>query len=146
MFKYLLIGIGMVFMISGCSTSDDAINMGNIDEHLGKENVQYVELREVSEMATAGYIDGFEIIPFHSLIIGEGLLYLPSNYTFRPEHILNEEAIFALFDREKTIYLSCRTGNRTTFMGQALEYLGYEVVNVGGIVDYRGNNRIYPHQ
>lgn len=142
--QFIILGIGLVFMLAACTDTEETINMSNIDEHLGKSDVQYVELREVSEMATAGYIEGFEIIPFHSVIIGTSLLHLPDNYQFHANHILDEEGIYALFDRDKTIFLSCRTGNRTSFMAAALEHLGYEVVNVGGIVDYRGINRVYP--
>ena len=120
------------------------MTMDNIDNHLNRDDVQYVELREWTEIIENGMIEGFDVIPFYTTFVNPGYLSFPQDGRFHPSNIHNEAAIRAHFDADKTIYLVCRTGNRTGFMHGVLTHLGYDVVDVGGIVDYRGDNLIYP--
>ncbi len=133
----------MVFTITAC-TEGAVPTLDTIDHHLHRDDVQYVELREWVEVAEHGMIDGFEVIPFYGVIVDSGYLMIPRDGRFHPSNIVNESAIRNLFDADKTIYLICRTGNRTTFMTEVLTHLGYDVVNLGGIVDYHGDNLIFP--
>ncbi len=141
MIKYLVF-ISLTIILAACNRSM-SVTMANIDDYLDNPDVQYVDLRESEEITTSGTIRGFSLIPFHSELVGDGIIHVPSDGQFRPSSILDEAALSARFDDTKTIYLICRTGSRTTFVYDALTHLGYDVINVGGIVDYSGTNRVF---
>ncbi len=133
----------MALLLTAC-TGGEPVTMDTIDNHLNRDDVQYVELREAFEIAELGMIEGFDMIPFYTEFVNPGHLTFPPDGQFHVSHIHDEAAIRAYFDADKTIYLVCRRGNRTRFMHDVLVHLGYDVVDVGGIEDYHGDNLIYP--
>ena len=50
------------------STITTPIYAANLDKYLFRDDVQYVDLRELDLIINDGYIAGFQFIPFHSLI------------------------------------------------------------------------------
>ena len=142
--KILLILITASFLILLSACSSNPVTMKNIDQHLNQENVIYIDLRSFNEVAEFGYIEGFTILPFYEVLEVQGILVRSNGWNFHPNDIWRPETLRSLFDETKTIYIMCRTGNRSQYVVAALEHLGYEnVYNIGGIVDYRGSNLVF---
>ena len=54
-----------------------------------------------------------------------------------PNEMIDETIIQQLPDKKQTIYVYCRSGNRSKQASQKLVDLGYEhVIEIGGIIDY----------
>jgi rhodanese-related sulfurtransferase len=128
----------------GLPALPDVVDMTNIDEHLDREDVQYVDLRNFEDKMKSGYIAGFEFIPFFDYMeFSDVLVRTDGNWEFDADDINNEAALRGLFDEDKTIFLMCGSGTRAGFVKAALESLGYEnVYNVGGIGTYEGTNKV----
>ena len=133
----------LVLTLMAC---DSSVTMKNIDANLGKPGVTYIDLRSWDEVRQLGYVRGFEIIPFYERLESENILVrVGESWTFHPNAIVDEAALRALFDASTTLYIMCRTGNRSGFVVAALRHLGYsDVHNIGGIVDYQGSERVFP--
>ncbi len=129
---------------AGLPALPDVVDMANIDEHLDREDVQYVDLRNFEDKMKSGYIAGFEFIPFFDYMeYSDVLVRTDGNWEFDADDINNEAALRGLFDADKTIFLMCGSGTRAGFVKAALESLGYEnVYNVGGIGTYEGDNKV----
>lgn len=123
----------------------DAIeDINDVDMYLGRDDVQYVDLRNFQDKMASGYIAGFEFIPFFDYMEHEGVLVrTDKNWEFAAEDIVDEARLKQLFDMDKTIFLMCGSGTRAGFVKAALDSLGYEnVINVGGIGDYTGDMKV----
>ncbi len=120
------------------------VDMTNIDMYLGRNDVQYVDLRNFDDKMNSGYIAGFEMIPFFDYLENTGILVrTDGNFTFAAEDIISQGALRALFDEDKTIFLMCGSGTRAGYVMAALESLGFtDVINVGGIGVYTGANLV----
>ncbi|MFH5882561.1 rhodanese-like domain-containing protein [Liberiplasma polymorphum] len=141
--KVLLLNLLIVITLLIAACSSKPVTMQNIDKHLNKENAIYIDLRSFDEVEEFGYIDGFTILPFYEILEVEGILVRSNGWRFTPNDIWRASALRELFDESKTIYIMCRSGNRSEYVYQALKHLGYEDIhNVGGIIDYRGSNLI----
>jgi len=118
------------------------VDMSTIDDFLGRPDVQYIDLRNFDDKMSAGYIAGFEMIPFFDYLEKTGILVrTDSNWDFAAEDILSQGALRALFSEDKTVFLMCGSGTRAGYVMAALESLGYtDVLNVGGIGSYTGSN------
>jgi rhodanese-related sulfurtransferase len=117
--------------------------------YLGRDDVQYVDLRNFDDKMESGYIAGFEFIPFFDYLEGEGYLVEKldgaRDWVFAASDIKTGGAavLEGLFDDSKTIFLMCGSGTRAGYVMAALESLGYEnVINVGGISNYTGDNKV----
>lgn len=109
----------------------------NFDTFLGRPDVQYVDLRNFDDKLNAGYVAGFEMIPFFDYLDYTDILVKGSSWTFEAAKLLNENALRALFNEDKTIFLMCAGGTRAGYVKDALESLGYtNVINVGGFGDF----------
>ena len=143
--RYLILFITalIITVMLGCA-GEAAVNMDNIDEHLGKSDVQYVDLRSRDEILEVGMIDGFTMVQFYEDIVSANLIRLPGDYQFSADDIVDDEKLRDLFDEDRTIYLMSKSGVRSQYMLNVLKHLGYEsVINVGGYDDYEGSNRVY---
>lgn len=55
-----------------------------------------------------------------------------------PNESINDQDIKQLPDKKQTIYVYCRSGNRSKQASEKLVKLGYEnVIEIGGIIDYQ---------
>ncbi len=80
-----------------------------LNEKLGNEDLHLVDVREYAEFA-GGRISGAKLLPLGEL-----------------------EKRNAELDRSKTVYVMCRTGNRSAQAQKKLKALGFEnVINVAG--------------
>lgn len=120
------------------------VTMGNIDEYLYRDGSKYVDLRNVADKYTGGYIDSFELVSFFEYLEGNALVR-NNGWEFSEEDVVDAailENIFGAKDRE--VFLMCGSGTRAGYVKEALESLGYEsVFNAGGIRDYSGDHKIF---
>ena len=121
----------------------EVIDMTNVDEYLGRPDVQYVDLRNFDDKMKDGYVAGFEMIPFFDYLEAEDILVRTNDWTFEAAGLVSEDAINNLFDMDKTIFLMCGSGTRAGFVKDALESAGYtNVYNVGGLGTYEGDHKV----
>lgn len=127
----------------GVAAVTGAVTMANIDNHMSRPGAKYVDLRNVADKYTGGYIDGFEIISFFEYLDGRALVR-NDGWNFSEEDIVSRAVLRNFFgDPNREVFLMCASGARAGYVKDALEAIGYKTVhNVGGIRDYRGNRRV----
>lgn len=123
--------------------ADAEITMENIDEHIDRPGAKYVDLRNVEDKYTAGYVDGFEVISFFEFL-DERVLVRNNGWDFSEEDIVDVATLENLFgDKDREIFLMCASGTRAGYVQDALEAIGYtKVYNAGGLSSYSGDNRV----
>ena len=127
--KLLILCMTFICILSGCGNAD---SVQNTEQKSGYKQVSMEEGLELME-ADSDYIlldvrrdDEFE----------EG--HIPGAINIPNESIGTEE-IAELLDKNQTIYVYCRSGNRSKQASQKLVDLGYtDVIEFGGIIDYSG--------
>ena len=125
--KMLILCMTLIFILTGCRNTD---SVRNTEQKAGYEQVSMEEGLELMK-EDSGYIlldvrrtDEFE----------EG--HIPGAINIPNESIGTEE-IKELPDKNQTIYVYCRSGNRSKQASQKLVDLGYtDVIEFGGIIDY----------
>lgn len=125
----LILCMTFIFILTGCG------NTGSVQNTEQKSGYKQVSMEEGLELMKedSGYIlldvrrtDEFE----------EG--HIPGSINIPNESIGTEE-IAELPDKNQTIYVYCRSGNRSKQASQKLVDLGYtNVIEFGGIIDYSG--------
>jgi len=149
-FLVLILALALSFTLVGCDDEEELANipdevaMEDLDDFMERNDVQYVDLRNFDDKMAAGYIAGFEFIPFLDYLEKMDILVrTDGDYTFAAEDILGQGTLRELFDEDKTIFLMCAGGTRAGYVKAALESLGYEnVVNIGGFSDYAGEFKV----
>jgi len=138
--EYKVLGDGSY---AGLQALPAEVTMDNIDEYLYRDGAKYVDLRNVADKYTAGYIDGFELVSFFEYLEGNALVR-NNGWEFSDADVVDAailENVFGAKDRE--VFLMCGSGTRAGYVKEALESLGYETVyNVGGIRDYGGDHKV----
>lgn len=137
-------------ILSGCTGADgpkeilpeDLITMANLDEYLFRGDVQYVDLRNFDDKFNVGYIESFESIPFFDYL--DNRVFDRGNIMeFEESHIIDDEELFRLFDKDKAILLYAGGCTRSYYVRDALVSLGYtRVYNLGGFFDYTGDHKV----
>ncbi|MFP4286721.1 MAG: rhodanese-like domain-containing protein [Candidatus Izemoplasmataceae bacterium] len=125
----------------------ETIDMGDefIDYYAKREDVMFVDLRNLIDGMTLGLHKESNVIPFFEYLEQENILVRVDGWTFTEEAIVDEEALRNIFDEESNIILFCASGTRAEFVKEALEHLGYENVwNAGSWSDYSGSLIIDP--
>jgi rhodanese-related sulfurtransferase len=127
----------------GVSALPEEVTMANVDTVLGRPGAKYVDLRNVADKYTAGYVDGFEIVSFFEYLDNNALVR-NNGWEFSPEDIVSKIKLQNIFgDKEREIFLMCGSGTRAGYVKSALEEIGYtKVYNAGGISNYSGNNMV----
>ena len=119
------------------------VDMDNIDMYLGRNDVQYVDLRNFDDKMKSGYIAGFEFLPFFDYMEFADVLVRTNLWNFSAADIVSESGLRGLFNPDKAIFLMCGSGTRAGYVKAALESLGYtNVYNVGGMNDYDGDYNV----
>ena len=116
----------LVIMLAGCGKSDADIQNNTYEKISMSEGLKRMESDENYILLDVRRADEFEAghIP--------GAVNLPN------EEIGTEE-IPSLPDKEQTIYIYCRSGNRSKQAADKLLALGYtNIIEFGGIIDYTG--------
>jgi rhodanese-related sulfurtransferase len=114
--------------------ADGEITMANIDEYLGRDGAQYIDLRNLEDRLKDGYVSGFSVIPYFNYLNNEKIITGTGDATT----VVDQARVEQLFDKEApAIFLMCASGGRAGWVKGALEGLGYtNVYNVGGFKDY----------
>ena len=116
----------LVIMLAGCGKSDADIQNNTYEKISMSEGLARIESDENYILLDVRRADEFEAghIP--------GAVNLPN------EEIGTEE-IPSLPDKAQTIYIYCRSGNRSKQAADKLLALGYtNLIEFGGIIDYTG--------
>ena len=116
----------LVIMLAGCGKSDADIQNNTYEKISMSEGLARMESDENYILLDVRRADEFEAghIP--------GAVNLPN------EEIGTEE-IPSLPDKAQTIYIYCRSGNRSKQVADKLLALGYtNLIEFGGIIDYTG--------
>lgn len=143
----LFIAFALSLTLIGCAKEEelsnipDEVTMAELDDYMERPDVQYVDLRNFDDKLNAGYIAGFEMIPFFDYLeFADVLVRTDGDFVFAAEDIHAQGALRELFNEDKTIFLMCGSGTRAGYVKDALLSLGYtDVVNVGGIDAYSGD-------
>lgn len=142
-FLLLLVALMVTLSLTACGGVPEDVTMDNVDDYLGRDDVQYVDLRNFDDKMAVGYIAGFEFIPYFDYMEFSGIMTRDGDWEFEAASLLSQSALEGLFDKDKTIFLMCGSGTRAGYVLDALESIGYEnVINVGGIADYAGENKV----
>ncbi len=148
-FLIFLATFALALTLTGCTGEElpeipEEVTMSNVDEFLGRADVQYVDLRNFDDKMKSGYIAGFEFIPFFDYLEATDVLVrTDGDWNYAAADLVSKSALEGLFDSEKTIFLMCGSGTRAGYVKAALEAAGYtNVINVGGIADYAGDNKV----
>jgi rhodanese-related sulfurtransferase len=140
----------LVLLLAGCKQSEDLptiksdsfITMLNLDDYLFRDDVQYVDLRNYSSWYNAGYIEGFEQIPFFDYL-DYRVFDRDDSFDFQPDQLIDASELERLFDRDKAIFLYADGCIRSGYVAEALLHLGYERVFVlGGFYEYTGDHLV----
>ncbi len=132
----------LTFTLSGCGEDvkdlPDEMTMAELDDYLGRDDVQYVDLRDFDEKMVSGYVQGFEAIPYFDYLKYQGILNdANGGWVFDDGEVLSEASMKALFNMDKTILLMCGSGTRAEYVKAALESIGFtDVINIGGFAAY----------
>ena len=148
--KWLFSLILIVSILTSCSNEktpkvieiDEEITIFNLDEYMGRDDVQYVDLRNFDAKFAAGYIDGFEIIPFFDYLDNRAF-DRNHTYLFDPNQLINEGIMTSYFKQDKIIFLYADGCIRANYIRDVLLYLGYEkVFALGGYFEYKGQYNV----
>lgn len=123
-------------------TADSVITMDNLDDYMYRDDVQYVDLRNFDAKFAAGYIDGFEQIPFFDYL-DYRVFERSDTFEFEPSQIVDQFELERLFKRDKAIFLYADGCMRSEYLQEALWHLGYErVFSLGGFYEYLGEYKV----
>ncbi len=141
----LVMVLGAVPQIAAQSTitSDTEITMENIDDYLRTGEVRFIDFRNYDDALRAGYIAGFELVPFFDYLENRALVR-NDGWNFSSDDIVDEAMLERLFGpKDQVIVGICRLGIRSAYVFEALEHLGWtNLINAGGFDDYEGRYKI----
>lgn len=126
------------------SLKDVTVDMTNIDEYLNRPNARYVDLRNFADFFKAGYIQGFEAVPFFEYLEGRALVR-NDEWNYTSKDLINADLLANVFgtDLDQEIFLMCAGGTRAGFVKAALDEMGYKnVYNIGAFGDYNGSHKV----
>ncbi len=117
-----------------------------IDYYLGRDDVQFVDLRNFEDKLNDGWHSDSTVVPFFNYLESEEILVRDGDWEFSATDIKDEDTLRNIFDEDKNIILICAAGTRAGYVKSALEELGYENVwNAGALGDYEGTNLTNPN-
>jgi len=150
---------------------DKNINIDTIDDYLGRDDVEYIDMRmlfDPADFAAIGgdpdltsTIKGFRIVPYPFVATLEilpvsGGYEGPCLYTLTwtergaiasatPNYAESEMIVSELFPKDKMIFLMCGGGGYSSMMKSLLIYLGWDkdlLYVMGKHWEYSGNNSV----
>ncbi len=130
--------------VKKASLKDVTVDMTNIDTYLDRSGARYVDLRNFEDMFKAGYIQGFEVVPFFDYLEGRALVR-NDGWNYTSKDLVNAALLKNVFgsDFDAEIFLMCAGGTRAGYVREALLELGYtNVYNIGAFGDYSGSNKV----
>lgn len=148
---------------------DENINMVTIDNFLGREDVEYTDMRMIHDPADYAAIggdsdltvtvDGFKVVPFPYIgtlqeLPVEGAYEGPTLFDIQwnedgtvasatPNYEESMQILEDLFPQDKANFIMCGGAGYAHMMTELLKFLGWDaskVYNIGGGWDYTGYN------
>ncbi len=126
---------------------DEEVSMANFDDYAFRPYARYVDLRNFADMFKAGYIQGFEVVPFFDYLQGRALVR-NDGWNYSSADLINPSLLKNIFgkDLNTEIFLMCAGGTRAGYVREALLEIGYtNVYNIGGFGDYKGAYKVLGH-
>ncbi len=123
---------------------EEEVTMDNIDQYAFRPHARYVDLRNFADMFKAGYIQGFEVVPFFDYLQGRALVR-NNGWNYSSADLINPSLLKNIFgkDLNTEIFLMCAGGTRAGYVREALLELGYtNVYNIGGFGNYDGDYKV----
>ena len=119
--KFILLFFVVTFSMNFCSKKVDVISMNQFQDKILDQKTIVLDVRTEEEyFGPLGHIEGAILIPINEL-----------------ENRLVELDEF----RDKTIYVVCRSGNRSGFGKDILNNNNFDAINVdGGMLQWKANN------
>lgn len=119
--KFILLFFVVTFSMNFCSKKVDVISMNEFQDKILDQKTIVLDVRTEEEyFGPLGHIEGAILIPINEL---ENRLVELDEY------------------RDKTIYVVCRSGNRSGFGKDILNNNNFDAINVdGGMLQWKANN------
>ena len=119
--KFILLFFVVTFSMNFCSKKVDVISMNEFQEKILDQKTIVLDVRTEEEyFGPLGHIEGAILIPINEL---ENRLVELDEY------------------RDKTIYVVCRSGNRSGFGKDILNNNNFDAINVdGGMLQWKAKN------
>ena len=119
--KFILLFFVVTFSMNFCSKKVDVISMNEFQDKILDQKTIVLDVRTEEEyFGPLGHIEGAILIPINEL---ENRLLELDEY------------------RDKTIYVVCRSGNRSGFGKDILNNNNFDAINVdGGMLQWKANN------
>ena len=143
---------------------DSPISSINLDDYLFRDEVFYVDTRELNQALEEGTVAGFVQYPFYELIANlvDGTTLFKMTKVFDSNNKLmielggvgsyvaryeeSEYLLKALFPKNKTIFISSTAGVEATYLANLLIQFGYDplkIYNVGNFSNDLGSSVAY---
>jgi rhodanese-related sulfurtransferase len=131
--------------VESVAAADSPITLENLDQYMMRDDVQYVDVRELDEKFGSGYIHRFELVPFFGFL--EGRMVTRSDEEGQAwvvaEGEINEDFAYDnYFQRDKAIFIFCAGGTRAGYVKGVLDQQGFTTYNLGGFKDYDGEYKV----
>jgi len=119
--KFILLFFVVTFSMNFCSKKVDVISMNEFQDKILDQKTIVLDVRTEEEFyGPLGHIEGAILIPINEL---ENRLLELDEY------------------RDNTIYVVCRSGNRSGFGKDILKNNNFDAINVdGGMLQWKANN------
>ena len=132
--------------IASAAAKDSPVTMANLDDFLGRPDIEVVDLRNFEERFNSGYIYGTESIPFFQYLEGRmvtrGTVDGKATWDAASAQVNDSFAFSSFFDPNKSIILFCASGTRAAYVKTILDKKGYKTYNAGGFKDYKGTRKV----
>lgn len=128
--------------VQSAAAKDSPITMANLDEYLGRADVEVVDLRNFEERFNTGYIMGTESIPFFQYLENRMVTRGGKTWDLSKATINDSFPFGEYFKADKAIVLFCASGTRASFVKAILDGKGYTTFNAGAFKDYKGPNKV----
>ncbi len=128
--------------VQSAAAKDSPITMANLDDFLGRPDVEVVDLRNFEERFNGGYIKGTEAIPFFQYLENRMVIRGGSTWDISKAKVNDSFAFSNYFDPKKAIVLYCASGTRAAFVKVILDAKGYTTFNAGAFKDYKGTRKV----
>ena len=132
---------GETYQAKECSVSLNPGSLENPDakpvlDYLTRDDIRFIDLRDVKEGYGAGHIQGFESISYFNVIVGDGeQLFQKTDTGFVARYEESEAMLNKMFPKDTILFVMCQVGGRVTPFLTLLDQYKYDmskVYNIGG--------------
>ena len=131
--------------VDSVAAADSPITMENLDEYMGRTDVQYVDVRDLDEKFASGYVHRFELVPLFQFLEGRRVVRSDADgqaWVVEAGEINENFPYDNYFQRDKAIFIFCAGGTRAGYVKGILDQQGFTTYNLGGFKDYDGEYKV----